>query len=192
MRILMLGNSFTFANDMPTMLAGLTDGQVMQNTTGDVSLADQLDIGTMLGVTAKAALEQVSWDYVVLQEMSYGPVLYKNEFLESAAVLCKKIHAVGAVPVFYATWAYQKGSTIMESMPVSYEDMAAQLSEAYHEAAELGDALIADVGQEFYRLSDSRNLYAEDGCHPNEEGSRLAAEIIAAVIKYDQAGSDRL
>ena len=42
MRILMLGNSFTFANDMPSMLEGLMDAEVIQNTTGDVGLSDRI------------------------------------------------------------------------------------------------------------------------------------------------------
>jgi lysophospholipase L1-like esterase len=42
--------------------------------------------------------------------------------------------------------------------------------------------LIADVGKKFYELSDKVNLYADDGCHPNEKGSQIAAEIIAEVL----------
>ena len=33
-----------------------------------------------------------------------------------------------------------------------------------------------------YELSDKVNLYADDGCHPNEKGSQIAAEIIAEVL----------
>ena len=40
MRILMLGNSLTFANDMPTMLAGLTGAKVVQHTRGGVHPAE--------------------------------------------------------------------------------------------------------------------------------------------------------
>ena len=61
-----------------------------------------------------------------------------------------------------------------------------RLHDAYHEAAELGGALVADVGKRFYELADSQDLYAEDGQHPSEAGSRLAAQTIAAVIKADQ------
>ena len=34
MRILMLGNSFTFTNDMPQMLADLTGAEVVHHTRG--------------------------------------------------------------------------------------------------------------------------------------------------------------
>ena len=95
MRILMLGNSFTFANDMPSMLAELMDAEVIQNTTGDVGLADHLDPESIIGACTLAALEHGSWDYVVLQEMSYTPVTDRDAFLKSAAALCEKIHAAG-------------------------------------------------------------------------------------------------
>ena len=65
----------------------------------------------------------------------------------------------------------------------AYDEMARQLSDAYHKAARENHALIADVGRRFYQLSDTQNLYADDGVHPNEQGSRIAAETLAAVIQ---------
>lgn len=43
MQILMLGNSFTFAQKMPQMLAELTGGEVVQHTRGGARLAEQLN-----------------------------------------------------------------------------------------------------------------------------------------------------
>ena len=42
MRILMLGNSFTYYNDMPAMLAEITGAEVVQNTRGGARLKEQL------------------------------------------------------------------------------------------------------------------------------------------------------
>ncbi len=61
--------------------------------------------------------------------------------------------------------------------------MAQGLSRAYQRAARAHHALLADVGQRFYRLADTTDLYAADGVHPSEAGSRLAAETIAAVME---------
>ena len=76
----------------------------------------------------------------------------------------------------------------MENMGMSYDEMYEGMYASYHEAAEQNDALIADVGKAFYERSEEEELYAEDGCHPNEAGSRLAAEIIAEVIIADWEG----
>lgn len=182
MRILMLGNSFTFVNDMPAMLAGLTGAEVVHHTRGGARLAEQLNPKTKMGAKTLEALEKERWDYVVLQEMSNGPIVSRQRFLGTASALCNKIQAAGAVPVFYETWAYQKDGPAMQKMDVSYDEMYRFLYEAYHEAAESNDALIADVGKAFYEKTETENLYAADGCHPNEAGSKLAAKIMADVI----------
>ena len=108
MRILMLGNSFTFYNDMPSMLAELTGAEVVHHTRGGARLAEQLNPETQMGAKTQEALEKGSWDYVVLQEMSNGPIIYRDSFMNSVASLCARIKSAGAVPILYATWAYQK------------------------------------------------------------------------------------
>ncbi|MCD8362581.1 MAG: GDSL-type esterase/lipase family protein [Lachnospiraceae bacterium] len=185
MRILMLGNSYIFTNDMPKMLAELTGAEVVHHTRGGARLAEQLNPKTEMGARTQKALSEEHWDYVVLQEMSNAPVKTREKFRKTAVALCDQIHAAGAKPVFYLTWAYQRDSVQMKKSGLDYDEMYRGLQEAYREAALAGDALLADVGTVFYQQSAYRNLYADDGSHPNEEGSRLAAEIIAAAIMED-------
>lgn len=104
MRILMLGNSFTFANNMPETLANLIDAEVVQHTRGGARLAEQLNPDTKMGGMTQAALENEKWDYVILQEMSNGPITSRESFLKNTALLCERIRSNGAVPVLYATW----------------------------------------------------------------------------------------
>ena len=186
MRILMLGNSFTYYHDMPQTLAALTGAEVVSHTRGGAWLTEQLNPETEMGAGTLAALADEKWDYVILQEKSNGTLISKEGFLKSVAGLCEKSRRAGAVPVLYATWAYQKGSARMAETPVDYDTMASLLYAAYHEAAEANGALIADVGKLFYELSETKNLYEEDGSHPNEEGSLIAAKTLAAVIMEDQ------
>ncbi len=186
MRILMLGNSFTFANNMPAMLAELTGAEVVHHTRGGARLAEQLNSKTKTGARTRAALEEEFWDYVILQEMSTGPITSRNSFLKNVGRLFSWIREEGATPLLFATWPYQKGSPAFADMDISYEEMASMLYEAYYEASDQNNVLIADVGKRFCELADTQNLYADDGKHPNEDGSRIAAETIAAVIKADQ------
>ena len=183
MRILMLGNSFTFTNNLPQRLAGLTGAEVVHHTRGGARLSEHLNPGTKLGAQTQAALETERWDYVVLQEMSHGPITTPKRFFSSVKLLCEQIRENGAVPVLYATWAYQKGGDKLAAKGWDYDEMARSMSGAYHRAAQENHALIADVGQRFYELSDAQDLYAPDGVHPNELGSRIAAQTIAAVIQ---------
>ena len=96
--------------------------------------------------------------------------------------LCEWIRAKGATPVLFATWAYEKGGAKLATKGWNYEGMARQLSDAYRQAAQENRALLAEVGQRFYDLSPTHPLYAADGVHPNEEGTQLAAEVLAETI----------
>ena len=188
MRILMLGNSFIFTNDLPKILADLTGAEVVQHTRGGARLSEQLNPATALGACTQAALATERWDYVVLQEMSHGPITAPKSFFSSAEQLCRQIRANGTVPILFATWAYQRGGAKLTDKGWDYDEMAQRLSEAYHRAARENGALIADVGQQFYELADTQALYAADGVHPSELGSRIAAETIAAVIRRREEG----
>ena len=179
----MLGNSFTFTNHMPQMLAQLTGAEVVHHTRGGARLSEHLNLKTKLGALTQEALDKEHWDYVVLQEMSHGPMTAPGSFFASVEQLCNKIRENEAVPILYATWAYQRGGAKLTAEGWDYSEMTHKMSEAYHKAARENHALIADVGQKFYVLSDTQDLYAADGVHPSELGSRIAAETIAAVIQ---------
>lgn len=188
MRILMLGNSFIFTNDLPQMLAELTGAEVVQHTRGGARLSEQLNPAAKLGALTQTALRDERWDYVILQEMSHGPITSPKSFYSSVQRLCEQIRANGAVPILYATWAYRRGSDQLAAKGWDYDEMSRALYEAYHKAAEDNGALIADVGKRFYELADTEELYADDGVHPNERGSHIAAEVIADVIKRHEEG----
>ena len=83
MRILMLGNSFIFTNHMPQMLANLTGAEVVHHARGGARLSEQLNPSTRLGSQTQAALQKEKWDYVVLQEMSHGPITASKSFFSS-------------------------------------------------------------------------------------------------------------
>ena len=185
MRILMLGNSFTFVNNMPDKLAQLTGAEVIHHTRGGARLAEQLNPKTKMGKRTQEALQNEKWDYVVLQEMSNGPITAKESFMQSVKDLCGKIRENGAIPVLYATWAYQKDGKQLQKFGIDYDEMYRKMHEAYAEAAEKNHTLLADVGSAFYEKTETENLFNDDGSHPNEAGSNLAAETIAEVILKD-------
>lgn len=184
MRVLMLGNSFTSTNNMPQTLAELTGAEMVHHTRGGARLSEQLNPKARLGVRTQAALLDAHWAYVVLREMSNGPVTSPKSFFGSVQRLCEAIRQNGAVPILYATWTYQKGRAKLVAMGMEYEEMLRRMHEAYHQAAVENHALIADVGQRFYELSAAEDLYAADGVHLNELDSRIAAETIAAIEKH--------
>ena len=188
MRILMLGNSFTYFNDMPQILAHLLGCEVVAHTRGGAYLAEQLNPETEMGAKTLKALREEKWDYVVLQEQSNAPALRREAFQKSAAALCELIRENGAKPVFYVTWAYRDGTDKLASTGLTYDEMHQQLYDSYHAAAEAGNALAADVGVAFNAVRQQVDvLNKDDNFHPSEAGSVLAAAVIAQTIRADQA-----
>ena len=185
MRILMLGNSFTYFHDMPRLVAAITGEEVVSHTRGGAFLSEQLNAETEMGAKTLRALKEEKWDYVVMQEQSRGPIAAKESFQKSVRGLCELIRAAGAKPVLYASWAYREGSEKLNGTGMSYAEMAEGLYKSYHEAAEANEALIADVGKGFDAMRGIVDLYESDDYHPSAAGSMLAAHTIARVIEND-------
>jgi lysophospholipase L1-like esterase len=187
MRILMLGNSFTYYNDMPAMLANLTDAEVVTHARGGAILAEQLSSDDQMGALTLAALEEGGWDYVVLQEKSSRPIRSNAEdYLKSVTKLAKLARECGATPIIFATWPYNEDAKRLANMGISREEMDEQLRAAFDAAATSSGALVADVEDAFAQASSHELLYAKDGVHPSVIGSKLAAEVIAQTIHDDQ------
>jgi hypothetical protein len=103
-RILFIGNSLTYVNDLPSVVAALgaqsgDDLGVYSVAFPDVSLDDHWIDGTAAGV-----LRSTNWDVVVMQQ---GPSsLPENQLLLAAAAerFEPLIRSAGAVPALYMVW----------------------------------------------------------------------------------------
>ena len=190
MRILMLGNSFTYYHDLPDMVAELTGAEVRSHTRGGARLAEQLNERTEMGARTMKALREERWDYVVLQEQSNAPSTTPKAYRKNVARLCALVRQAGAVPVIYATWAYEKGNDWYAKESMTYDALYEGLTASFTEAARENGALLAPAGEAFRRGSaEGAALYDPDGRHPSAEGSRLAAGIIAGTILAYERGS---
>ena len=182
MRILMLGNSFTTANHMPDMLDELTGAEIVQHTRGGERLADQLNPKTKMGKRTQEALQNEKWDFVILQEMSNGPITSKASFLENAEKLCEKIRENGAKPVFYATWAYQRGGKKLETFGMDYDEMYQKLRANYYKEAQkygldlipCGDVIQTLRKEKEFNVREGGISLCRDGFHMNYLYGRYA------------------
>ncbi|MGH9794244.1 MAG: SGNH/GDSL hydrolase family protein [Candidatus Acidiferrales bacterium] len=185
LRVLFLGNSYTYYNNLPRLVEELAAAAGRKIETrmiapGGASLADHA-----ANARTAEAIRSGGWDFVVLQEQSaLGAVYLVNgearvanpeAFFAAARKLDAEIRKAGAKTVFYHTWPQREAPDSDRAM-LDYANM--------HIARELG-AAVAPVGLAWQQASaevGGASLYAEDGSHPSRTGSYLAAAVIAATL----------
>lgn len=186
-RALFIGNSYTYVNNLPQMIADMADAG------GDSLIFDSSTPGgytLQLHSTNSTTLSKImqgNWDYVVLQEQSQLPSFnitqVTNSVFPYAKYLDSLIHVYSpcAETIFYMTWGrkYGDASNCSSWPPVcTYEGMDSLLNLRYNLMADSNKALLSPVGEvwRYLRLNfPSIELYQTDNSHPSNEGTFAAA-----------------
>ena len=182
MKVLFIGNSFTYFNEMQDIFQNLCvaaghDVVARRRTVGGYGVEHHTDFESEHGKAVLADLAE-GWDYAVIQGMSSQPALNRGLFLAKSKVLAEKIREFGAEPLFYQTWAYRDGTEKLASTGMAYADFFGALKEGYALAAVENNAPQVFVGQLFFDLNQPAgplDLICEDHFHPTLLGSFAAA-----------------
>lgn len=186
-RVLFLGNSYTYVNNLPQMVADVAI------STGDTLIFDNNAPGghTFQGHSTNAiSLAKIAlgnWDYVVLQEQSQLPSFplsqVEADVFPYAHILDSLINAKNlcAETVFYMTWGRKNGdaSNCASWPPVcTYSGMDSLLNLRYSLMADNNNAIISPVGAVWKYIRQNFpliDLYQADGSHPSVAGTYAAA-----------------
>jgi hypothetical protein len=185
-RVLFIGNSYTYTNDLPGMFAQLAKGGGHQVETGMAATAGWKLSNHAGSTDTISQITSSKWDYVVLQEQSEIPAITQSRLTvmyPAARVLVRQIKGTGATPIFFLTWAYRDG------LPANgfqdYQTMQFQIDIGYLEIAQELSAPVAPVGYAWL-LAKGQNstldLWQADGSHPTRQGTYLAACVFYASI----------
>jgi hypothetical protein len=185
-RVLFVGNSYTYVNDLPAMFATLAksgghDVETGMAAEGGATLTDHVDSGD-----AASNLTSARWGIVVLQEQSEIPsvdALRQSEMYPAARRLVRLVRAAGAEPIFFLTWAHRGGWP--EYGMADYTSMQAAIDTGYLSIARDQSAAVAPVGYAWWTLLHGdpvAALWQDDGSHPTVEGTYLAACVFYATI----------
>ena len=173
MRILFIGNSHTYFNDMPAIFKNLckergVEVQVTMLTKGGMGLDYHAD-----NEQTRFNILYGEYDYVILQHVAHP----MGEFavMEAAAdKIVSWIREAGAVPCYYMTWTEEDN-----------EAFQAEMAARYRKLAQKHDCLVAPVGEKWWEAihkNPSVDLYYKDRRHASEAGSRLVAQVIADTL----------
>ncbi|HTW93053.1 MAG TPA: DUF4886 domain-containing protein [bacterium] len=193
LRVLFIGNSLTYVNDLPGLFAGLSEAggkpvRTDASTFGGYSLEDHTKTQATLDKIA-----QDSWSFVVLQEQSIIPTIpywRYNSMYPASRRLDSLIKLQGAKTAFYMTWGYKYGGqhNYGDSLSPDFQDyfeMQESLRVAYEGIAKELSSTLVPVGMAFARArhTDSLvDLWQVDSCHPMLEGTYLGACVFYAVL----------
>jgi hypothetical protein len=185
-RLLFIGNSYTYFNNLPQMVAGLAnssnpkiDLEAEMITAGGATLKRHWEEGKAL-----EAIRRSKWDFVILQEQStLGPAPLVNgslqisnpkNFYEYARRFDQEIKRAGAKTVFYMTWARLNAPETQAALTSAYKTIAAETK------ATLAPAGVA--WERALKASPEFGLHLPDHSHPTASGSYLAACFLYATV----------
>jgi len=189
LRVLFIGNSYTYYNNLGDLVAGISAGlpgapiiQPTLVTRGGATLQGHLESGSARGVLAAGP-----WDFVILQEQSLlgGGVVEGKAAVGNPAAFhravrewVRQIRAVGATPILFLTWARREG-------PADSEALQQRLTDAYLSIGRELGVTVAPAGLAWAQVRQELpgvELFVEDGSHPAPAGSYLAALVIHATL----------
>jgi hypothetical protein len=175
LRILFIGNSFTFYHDLPAMVSQLAAAGGQRplhyecETPGGYMLEQHWKEGK-----AATKIRSGRWDFVVLQDQSQAPLSRREAMFEYGKKFAAEINQQRAETIFYQTWA-----------PQNKPEQQTAISQAYERLAKESNARLAPVGaawQAALRSDKNLILHDPDQKHPNPAGTYLAACVFYATI----------
>ena len=195
MKILFIGNSYTFYNDMPKMLEALSiengkDVEVYSVTKGGRKLYSNLNEGDEWGEKIRDLCAKNEFDVLFLQEQSYFPIVDEKNITEGARALKELVNAKRTI--LYSTWGRSEGCPLLDELSLSSSEMSLALRDAYRRAAADIGAELSEVGMAFEEIKKGAkniSLYANDLSHPSYIGSAVAALVHYRVVFGDLPSS---
>jgi hypothetical protein len=175
MKVLFLGNSHTFFNDMPELFARfveVTTGEKPEVTMLAYSGRD-LDWHRREYFSLRFNLMHGGYDYCIIQQAAhpYPPI---EQTLETGADIIDLCHRCGVKPVVYMTWAEKRFPENQQKMIDTCEKLAGE-----------NDALLAPIGRVWQAVQTARpeiELYHTDGEHAGPYGDFLIAAVFCKLL----------
>lgn len=170
-RVLFIGNSHTYENDLPKMLTALARlaGDTALRATAvalpNYSLEDHYYVGT-----AGKALQRSSWEFVVMQQGTSAAPSSQFHLKTWASQFDPLIRAAGAEPVMYQIWPHALERFNAPAALESYHDAAVEIAGIL---APAGDGFTAGLEED-----TEIGVYAADGLHASYRGTYIAAAVI--------------
>ena len=181
MRVLFIGNSYTYCNNLPELVQAMADEkkvpmEVDSHTAGAMSLSGFLN--TPQHARARDLVAKGNYDWVILQDQSQTPAYTPDDTLSAVKQWSALASAGGTKVMLFLTWAHAAEMNGKVRLQTAMQEAT---SRTYCQAAVENKAFVAPVGEAWrlwYAKKPGKLLHTSDLSHPNEAGSYLAACVI--------------
>jgi hypothetical protein len=192
LRVLFLGNSYTYFNNAPEIFAGLARAALpdRQVEVQMVAIPGATLISLWERSDARRVLRSSKWDYVVLQDQSQlGDGLRDGKFVVNSPTLLHwgvrlfdaEVKRAGARTVLLLPWSRRTETHQQGDLDYAYDSIARELG-----------AILAPAGPAWQlarQRSPGLELYAKDDSHPSPAGSYLVACVLLTSL-FPEAARD--
>jgi hypothetical protein len=175
-RVHFVGNSFTFGNDLPGLVAELGRSldppvrlEVGMTARDGMTLEQHWREGDIV-----RRLREEDWDILVLQEQGSRPITDPDRMEHSVRRFAAAARDAGAEVILFQTWAR-----------VGQPETDIPRAATYRRLADAVGARLAPVGDAWGRARAELPavvLHADDGVHANRAGAYLSAAVLLGVI----------
>ena len=182
-KILILGNSRTFYNDMPAMLRKMADSaQDDHRLQFTIEALPGASLESLMKDPDVTALLAQNWDDVIVQAESRAQSNEENRqsFALYGKQMLKAAKARNGQPKLIVNWAYSNEIFPEARDPEVRRAFVDEIQSDYKKLAENGNASLVNVGLVWEQLLTEKpdiQLY-EDGNHPSIAGSYLEALML--------------
>jgi hypothetical protein len=177
-RVLFIGNSLTYTNELPTLVTALAaaSGKTVETEMLAYPNYALIDHWT---AAERAVVKNGHFKYVILQQGPSSLEVNRDSLRLWTALWAPEIRAAGATPALFAVWPEAARMFAFPDVNTSYKLAAQDVNGVF--------LPVGDTWLEVWSEVPSAELYGPDGYHPAIAGTYAAAVVIVALITHTEA-----
>jgi len=170
LRVLFVGNSYIYYNNLPQMVSLLSDSLntkliCKKSTYGGSTLGDHWN--SRKGLRTREILEREKFDIVIIQDNSMWPLEHADSVSMFGKLFCDLIKSKKATPYIYNTWSREATPETQPAINKVYETLALETQSVL--------VPVGSIWAEAKIQKPATQLYVSDGSHPSPLGTFLIA-----------------
>lgn len=194
LKVLFIGNSYTYANDLPKVFADVSCSGGFKVSAESVAIGGHAFSNHVYSAQTTAKINSKKWDYVVLQDQSQipssRPADVTTYYLPHAVTLANRIlsNHPSTKLIYFVTWGRENGDVAncgTYAKVCTFSGHTEALLEGYTQYKNSTGGVLAQVGSAWETVVDdpsspflSGDLWTGDGSHPELLGTYLSALVL--------------